>query len=126
MRLVGRREFLGLAGATSMGLVVRSAGAANAAGAMVVRAQRSNWVASPFTLGSYSYLGLDADTSDRAAFGQVLAGRVTFAGEHTSSSAPATVHGAWESGRQAAQRINALGSRKVVVIGGGASGLAAA
>ena len=52
-------------------------------------------------------------------------GRLHFAGEATSSTAPATTHGAWESGRRASEELlDSMGS--IVVIGAGFAGLAAA
>jgi len=52
-------------------------------------------------------------------------GRLHFAGEATSSTAPATTHGAYESGRRAAtELVDSTGP--ILVIGAGFAGLAAA
>lgn len=56
-------------------------------------------------------------------------GRLFFAGEATSTSAPATTTGAWESGERAAAQVSGQVSTTtgpVIVIGAGFAGLAAA
>ena len=58
----------------------------------------------------------------------VISDRIVFAGEALSLAYPGTVHGAYESGRLAARRLdNRIGRRSdVVVVGAGVAGLAAA
>ncbi|MFZ4078435.1 MAG: FAD-dependent oxidoreductase [Microbacteriaceae bacterium] len=86
---------------------------------------RTSWSKDPFAHGSYSYLApSDVGTDAREMLAEPI-GRLHFAGEATSSTAPATTHGAWESGRRAAEEIvDSPGT--VIVIGAGFAGLAAA
>ena len=65
----------------------------------------SDWIQSPFTGGSYSNWGVDAGLAETQSFEAVVNQRLTFAGEHTSSDHPATIHGAYISGLKAAKRI---------------------
>ncbi len=69
------------------------------------KAVASEWVRSPYTRGSYTYWAVDSDSDDSNAFTAPVAGRLFFAGEHTSAAYPGTVHGAYLSGRDAAQRV---------------------
>ena len=57
-----------------------------------------------------------------------MGNRIFFAGEATSASNPATVHGALMSGRDAAEQVIAIRDEpaSVAVIGAGAAGVAAA
>ncbi|MFQ3661278.1 MAG: FAD-dependent oxidoreductase [Chloroflexaceae bacterium] len=66
---------------------------------------RTRWAADPFARGSYSYLPPGATPADRQALAAPLNGRLFFAGEHTSVEHPATVHGAFLSGRRAAREV---------------------
>jgi len=86
---------------------------------------RTSWSTDPFAEGSYSFLapsdvGMDARTLLAAP-----AGPLHFAGEGTSSNAPATTHGALASGRRAAAELADIPGT-VLVIGAGFAGLAAA
>jgi polyamine oxidase len=86
---------------------------------------RTSWSTDPFAEGSYSFLapsdvGIDARTLLAAPVGPLH-----FAGEGTSSNAPATTHGALESGRRAAAELADIPGT-VLVIGAGFAGLAAA
>ncbi len=65
----------------------------------------SRWGVDPYTLGAYSYLPVGACEEDRAELARVEHGRVHFAGEHTSTASPATIHGAYLSGRRAAEEV---------------------
>ena len=65
----------------------------------------TRWQADPFALGSYSYAKVGATNTTRMAFVTPEWDRVFFAGEHTSVSYPATVHGAYLSGIDAANRL---------------------
>lgn len=90
---------------------------------------RTRWANDPFARGAASYLPLGATSADRLALAAPMDGAVFFAGEATSSTHPATVHGAVESGRRAVSELVATGARaseRVVVVGAGAAGLAAA
>ena len=65
---------------------------------------RSAWSTDPFSLGSYSFLGVGSSLADR----DVLAaseGRRFFAGEACSHDHAATVHGAYSSGEAAAKAV---------------------
>jgi Flavin containing amine oxidoreductase len=86
------------------------------------------WSSEPFAGGAYSTLGVGATPGDRLALAQVMEQRVTFAGEHLSVEHPATMHGAYNSGVAAGERlIEAQPEAKTaIVIGAGLSGLAAA
>lgn len=86
---------------------------------------RTSWSTDPFALGSYSYLAPSDLGSSARELLAAPAGRLFFAGEATSTSAPATTTGAWQSGeRAAAQVVDTTGP--VIVIGAGLAGLAAA
>jgi monoamine oxidase len=89
---------------------------------------RTTWAADPLTLGAYSYLPVGAEPDDRVRLREPVAGRVFFAGEHTSSEHPSTVHGAASSGARAADEVLALAGdgERVVVVGAGIAGLTAA
>lgn len=91
----------------------------------------TRWATDPFSRGSYSFLPVGAGPRDRRALTSAGGRRLWIAGEHTSVDHPAMTHGAWESGRRAADQVlAALGAtrpaRPVVVIGAGLAGLAAA
>jgi monoamine oxidase len=89
---------------------------------------RTSWSADPWARGSYSFLPVGADPTLRTALAQPIDGRLFFAGEATSSAAPATVHGALESGRRVAAEVAAAAEPDdlVVVVGAGVAGLSAA
>lgn len=63
---------------------------------------RSAWSVDPFSLGSYSFIGVDASLADRDALAEPD-GRRVFAGEACSRDHAATVHGAYTSGEAAAR-----------------------
>lgn len=87
----------------------------------------TRWAADPFTLGSYSFLPPGATPDDRATLAEPVGRVLFFAGEATSVDYPATVHGAYLSGRRAASEVadEADTGASVVVIGAGVAGLAA-
>ena len=89
---------------------------------------RTSWSADPWARGSYSFLPVGADPALRADLAQPIGDRLFIAGEATSSSAPATVHGALESGRRVAAEVDDVAEPGdvVAVIGAGMAGLAAA
>jgi len=66
--------------------------------------EQTNWLADPFSRGSYSYLGPNSSYADRLALGK-LNRRLILAGEHTSINRPATMDGAWLAGKTAARRL---------------------
>lgn len=90
----------------------------------------TRWNSDPFARGSYSFLSLTAEPEDRSILGSPATDRLFFAGEATSRSFPATVHGALMSGRRAAREMldasNQQRPATAIVVGAGAAGLAAA
>jgi len=134
-----RRSLL-LAGAAGAGGLVLSAcgGSATRAPSGATRAPsglpaptafvRTRWAADPWTLGSYSYLGVGASARDRERLAAPVDGQLFFAGEATSVDYAATVHGALMSGIRAAGEVLdvATDGSRVIVIGAGAAGLGAA
>ena len=89
---------------------------------------RTSWSTDPWARGSYSFLPVGATPALRAALAQPINDQLFFAGEATSSDAPATVHGALASGQRAAQEVleSADNNEVVAVLGAGVAGLAAA
>jgi polyamine oxidase len=87
----------------------------------------TTWNLDPWTLGPYSTLGVGGTSADRSNLLDPIDDCVVFAGEHTSVQYPATMHGAYLSGIEAADRLLAtrIGG-SAVVIGAGLAGLAAA
>jgi len=65
------------------------------------------WQTDQFARGAYSHLPPGSSAADRVALGR-LAGRVILAGEHTSTTRPSTMDGAWLAGKAAAKRLAAL------------------
>jgi len=65
---------------------------------------RSAWSVDPFSLGSYSFIGVGASLADRDALA-APEGRRFFAGEACSHDHAGTVHGAYTSGEAAANAV---------------------
>lgn len=65
----------------------------------------TRWSQDPFTFGSYSYIPVGGDSSDRDLLAEPVNQRLFFAGEATSRKYPSTVHGAYLSGIREAQRL---------------------
>jgi monoamine oxidase len=65
---------------------------------------RSAWSVDPFSLGSYSFIGVGASLADRDALA-AAEGRRFFAGEACSHDHAGTVHGAYSSGEAAANAV---------------------
>lgn len=63
----------------------------------------SRWGKDPLSLGAYSYMGVGATPQDRINLAKPISGRLFFAGEATHTKFPATLHGAWMSGLDAAK-----------------------
>jgi polyamine oxidase len=123
-------------GATGVALTAVLAGCSPTQGADVLRAppsaprtwNRTSWSRDPFARGSYSYLAPSIlGPRARTILGQPV-GRLAFAGEATSSSAPATTHGALQSGLDAASLVIEGGRSgdTVLIVGAGFAGLGAA
>lgn len=66
---------------------------------------KTHWATDPFSLGSYSLIPPGVTSCDREILATPLQDVLFFAGEATSREYPATVHGAFLSGIQAAKRI---------------------
>jgi monoamine oxidase len=65
----------------------------------------SDWTSSEFSGGAYSFYGVGSNQSSVAQFARIVGGRLTFAGEHTSPKNFGTIHGAYDSGIAAANRL---------------------
>jgi monoamine oxidase len=93
------------------------------------RAVASRWCTDPDVGGAYSSLQPGGTPADRARLARPPHPGLHLAGEYTSVDHPGTLHGAWFSGERAARAVLAGGSvgpGPTVVVGAGASGLAAA
>ncbi len=66
---------------------------------------RSNWEASPYSNGSYSYDRIGQQPQDRHILAEPVDNRLFFAGEASHPHFYATVHGAYETGVCAANKI---------------------
>lgn len=66
---------------------------------------KTHWATDPFSLGSYSIMPPGSTSRDRKTLAESVADVLFFAGEATASDYPATVHGAFLSGIQAAEEI---------------------
>lgn len=137
--MYSRRELLLLAGASSFSGILSSCSSQNRCNtntpASSIGIQQvpnpistliSRWRADPFARGSYSFLAKGSFPEDRESLFAPIQGRLFFAGEATHSAFPATVHGALMSGVRAAEQLIAEQLESVIIVGAGASGLAAA
>ncbi|MFT6657368.1 FAD-dependent oxidoreductase [Maritalea sp.] len=88
--------------------------------------QITRWRQDPFALGSYSYLAKGSKSSQRKDLAKHVDERINFCGEATDREAPATVHGALNSGIRAAEEVMRSDAETVAIIGAGIAGLAAA
>lgn len=70
---------------------------------------RTKWRSNPYAYGAYSYVGVGSSTEDFEAIAEPVAGRLFFAGEHTSTDYRGTVHGAYLSGARVADEIKLAG-----------------
>jgi monoamine oxidase len=68
--------------------------------------QITRWAGDPLAGGSYSYLAPGSRPRDRDTLAAPLSNLLFFAGEATSKEYPSTVHGAYLSGRRAAEEVN--------------------
>lgn len=71
----------------------------------------TRWNTDPFSRGSYSLLPVGASLDQYRQMARPVAGQLFFAGEATAVIDPASVHGAYQSGRRAANEILALLNR---------------
>lgn len=72
------------------------------------RWQVTRWGADQYARGSYSFNAVGANIESRATLAETIDNRLFFAGEATSENYPATVHGAYFSGIDAAKAIISL------------------
>ena len=87
----------------------------------------TRWGSDPWSQGSYSYIPTGSSPRLRVDLSRSVDGRRFMAGEATESDFPATVNGAIRSGIRAANEVlEARGVDSCIVVGAGASGLAAA
>ncbi len=66
---------------------------------------RTNWARDPWARGSYSSFGVGTSPETLETFHEPHAESVYFAGEHTHTEHPSTVHGAYMSGQDTAKRL---------------------
>ena len=67
-------------------------------------AQASSWWEDEFSRGSYSFTAVGSGLQDREVLAAPVDGRLWLAGEASHAELHSTVHGAWLSGRAAAER----------------------
>lgn len=67
----------------------------------------TRWYQDPYTYGSYSYLPAKVQIDAFARLAKPIANQLFFAGEATSETDPATVHGAYLTGIRAAKEVMA-------------------
>lgn len=72
-----------------------------------VAAQASGWWADEFSRGSYSFTAVGSGEGHREALAEPVDGRLWLAGEAAQAQFHSTVHGAWLSGRAAAEQATA-------------------
>jgi monoamine oxidase len=70
----------------------------------------TRWASDPFSRGSYSHIPPGASGDDHDALAAPVGNRLHFAGEATIQTYPATVHGAYLTGRRAAREVDGIGS----------------
>ncbi len=70
-----------------------------------IEAMPTRWKSDPFALGAYSFNAVGTSRETRSAFHPIHAERIAFAGEATSVAHYQTVHGAYQSGLDAAKRL---------------------
>lgn len=86
----------------------------------------TRWSEDPYSQGAYSALLPGGDGALRRLLSTPVDGRLFLAGEAFNHDHSAMTHSAWESGRRAAADVIASAARKVIVVGAGFAGLAAA
>jgi polyamine oxidase len=128
---VHRRQFLSLSAAATASLAIAGASATQARAMSIPRPtgfMATRWDSNPWARGSYSALSTRCDPDARETLSEALiGGRVALAGEYTSVDFPSTTNGAYQSGvRAARQVISEVEPTRVIVIGAGIAGAAAA
>lgn len=69
------------------------------------RAIRTGWNSDPFSLGAYSFAGVNSTSQDHVTLSNPSGSRLFHAGEHTHELYRATVHGAFLTGEREAKRV---------------------
>ena len=116
-----------LSGAAAMlGFALPTQALAASSKARLLGFRLTRWRNDLYTHGSYSYMAKGARPAHRRALGKPVGKSLYFAGEATHKGFPATVHGAYLSGRRAAREVVAAERSNIAIIGAGMSGLAAA
>ncbi|MFN8125929.1 MAG: FAD-dependent oxidoreductase [Candidatus Nanopelagicales bacterium] len=135
---LGRRGFLGLSSATVAAAITGCSGGSPSLGSPSTGSPAtgspapvsvvSRWATDPWARGSYSALSPGTGWAAREVLAETLAhGRVALAGEYVATDFPATVNGAYGSGRRAARLVDReVPGRTAVIVGAGIAGLAAA
>lgn len=90
-----------------------------------VAVRPSRWVADPWTRMAYSYLRVGGAPEHRHLLGTAVDNSLFIVGEATATSAPGTMHGAWQEGVRAATALAPI-CGTVAVVGAGLAGLGAA
>ena len=127
-----RRRFLaaGLAAATAPLLITTDPAQASARTKVPapLEALVTRWDTDEWSLGSYSALPPGTSPSVRRTIADaMIGGRIALAGEYTNTQFPATVTGAYLSGKYAAKRLlDRVDARTAIVIGAGMAGASAA
>ncbi len=75
----------------------------------------TRWNSEPYTRGAYSYLPVGVNKNAFSILAAPVMNQVFFAGEATSTTDPATTHGAYLSGLRAANEILALQKKKIAI-----------
>ncbi len=87
----------------------------------------TEWGTDPWARGAYSAIPPGVDEAVREVISRTtVENRIALAGEYADPRYPATVQGAYVSGRTAAERVRAGRGSSAIVVGAGMAGLAAA
>ncbi|SPJ27530.1 FAD-dependent oxidoreductase [Falsiruegeria mediterranea] len=120
-----RRTFIAQACATALAGFTPLAGTA-AEGRRPNGFIRTNWSRDPYSRGAYSFFAKGSKRRHTRDLAEPVGARVFFAGEAAHPDYNSTVHAALESGQLAARAVRRAKHKRVIVIGAGISGLAAA
>jgi monoamine oxidase len=103
-RWAAQLEGEGSGAATAFAIEELSAVFGSSFGRKVRPLAETAWGADPWSLGSYSH-ALPGQAGGRALLRELIEDRIVFAGEHCSTDAFSTAHGAYRSGIEAAERL---------------------
>ena len=126
-----RRHFLRLSAGAAASLALVGASVSSAQAMSIPRPNAfmaTRWDSNPWARGSYSALSTRCYPDARETLSEALiGGRIALAGEYTSVDFPSTTNGGYQSGvRAARQLISEVEPTRVIVIGAGIAGAAAA